>query len=268
MKSFPLTRVARVLTALGLGLPCVCSAGFNLFSRSWGDVIVATDMTEAGRELTPPTRENPVYYRGRSLGPKLGSIPGDQLPDVEKMSQFVAKVLAKQGYLGAKPGVHEPTLYLVLQWGYLEPGNDDLLWFLGYDSDKDIAAPVFPGLLGPEVWRRGFRSRTIEAILDGASTANYGIIVTAFEYQSASTAEPIIYWQTRIALPTNGKSMAEALPAMIYAAGPAIGRENDGPVLLDVDEAREGRVELGELEVRGVVEDEIPPAPDDPEASK
>lgn len=265
MRAFRFIVVARVLTALGLSLPCVSHAGFSLFSRSWGDVIVATDMTDAGRELPPPSPEKPVYYLGRSLGPRLGSIPGDRMPDVKEMNQFVAKVLAKQGYLGAREGVHEPTLYLVLQWGYLQPGSGDLLWFLGYDPDQDIAAPVFPGILGPEVWRRGFRSRTIETILDGASIPNYGIIVTAFEYRSANTSDPIIYWQTRIALPAHGKSMAEALPAMIYAAGAAIGREHDGPVLLDVDEAREGRVELGELKVRGIVEDEIPPA-EDPES--
>lgn len=247
--------VALILIALGFGLPSAMSAGFSLFSRSWGDVIVSTDMTLEGRALTPPTTAHPVYYLGKSLGCKFGSIPGDRLPEVEEMNRFVAKVLAKQGYLGASRGVHEPSLYLVVQWGYLEPRSGDLLWFLGYDANKDIGAPAFPGQLGPEVFRRGFRSRTIEAILDNASAAIYGIIVTAFEYQSASTPEPIIYWQTRIGLAANGKSMTEALPAMILAAGPTIGRENDSPVLIDVDDAREGRVELGELRAHGVVDE-------------
>jgi hypothetical protein len=106
----------------------------------------------------------------------------------------------------------------------------------------------------------------IESILDYASEPVYGIIVTAFEYQSAGTPEPIIYWQTRIGLPANGKSMAEALPAMVLAAGPTIGRENDSPVLVDVDDAREGRVELGELEVRGIEDGPVPPnSASDPE---
>lgn len=244
-----------VPAALGLGVPGLLGAGFSLFSRSWGDAIVATDMTEAGRALTPPTTAQPVYYLGRSLGCKFGSIRGDRLPEVEEMNRFVAKVLAKQGYLGATPGIHEPTLYLVVQWGYLLPGSGDLLWFLGYDATQDIAAPIYPGMLGAEVWRRGFRSRTTNAILDYASTPIYGIIVTAFEYQSANTTQPIIYWQTRIGLPANGKSMAEALPAMVLAAGAAIGREAKSPVLLDVDDARQGYVKLGELDVRGVVDE-------------
>lgn len=238
-----------------LALSSTPVAGFSLFSPTWGDVIVATDTTVEGRALTPPSHAEPVFYLGRSLGCKFGSIPGDRLPDVEEMNRFVTQVLAKQGYLGAQPGGREPTLYLVVQWGYLEPRSGDLLWFLGYDANQDIAAPAIPGMLGPEVWRRGFRSRETSTILDYAGTAIYGIIITAFEYQSASTTEPIIYWQTRIGLPANGKSMAQALPAMVLAAGSAIGREAKTPVLLDVDDAREGRVELGELEFRGVVEE-------------
>ncbi len=242
-------RTASAMMALALAWGVPAAAGFNLFSNSWGDVIVATDTTPEGRKLEPPSPSEPVYYLGRSLGAKLGSLRGDTLPDEEEMTRFVAKVLAKQGYLGATPGVHEPTLYLVVQWGYLQPSSGDLLWFLGYNPEQDIAAPSFPGMLGPEVWRRGFRSRTIEAILDGASTSNYGIIVTAFEYESADTPEPIVYWQTRIALTANGKSMAAALPAMLVAAGPDIGRAADSPVLRDANEARRGVVEMGDLEV-------------------
>lgn len=247
--------VAFTFAVLGASLPNASAARFSLFSQTWGNVIVATDTTKEGRELTPPGPGKPVYYLGQTLGTRLGSIPGDRLPDDKEMSRFVAGVLAKQGYLGANSGVHSPALYLVLQWGYLTPGSGELLWFLGYNARQDIGAPVSRGMLGPEVWRLGFRSRTTTTILDYAGTPIYGIIITAFDYASASTSKPIIYWQTRIALPANGKSMAEALPAMALAAGPAIGRQSESPVLLDVDEARQGRVELGELEFRGVVEE-------------
>ena len=240
---------------LSLSFSFASAAGFNLFAPAWGDVIVATDTTEEGRELTPPTKGNPVYYLGKSLGCKFGSLRGDRLPDVEEMNQFVAGVLAKHGYLGATRGLHEPTLFLVVQWGYLEPRSGDLLWFLGYNASQDIGAPVLPGMLGPEVWRRGFRSRAINTILEDSGSPIYGIIITAFEYESASTSKPVIFWQTRIGLPARGKSMAEALPAMVLAAGPSIGRESETPVLIDVDDERKVRVELGELESRGVVDD-------------
>ncbi len=247
--------LALVLGIFGPGLSGVWASGFNPFRNFWGDVIVSTDMAPEGHALTPPTLEKPVYYLGKSLGCRLGSVPGDRLPDARKMTQLVVKILAKQGYLGASPGVHEPTLYLLVQWGYLEPWSGELLWFLGYNVNKDIAGSRFPGLIGPEAYLRDFRSRQAQTILDDAGGAIYGIIVTAFEYKSVSTPKPIAYWQTRIGLPANGKSMDEALPTMLLAANTTIGRESESPIFRDADEVREGRVELGEFKVLGVVDD-------------
>jgi hypothetical protein len=236
-----------VLGLLGLGGPVMHGAEFVLFKSLWGDVIVATDTTAKGKELAPPTPDQPVYFKGVSLGRKLGSIPGDDEPDEKLLNRFIAGILAKQGYLGARPGVNEPSLFLVVQWGYMKPGSDDLLWFLGYNASQDIGAPVFPGMIGPEVFRTGFRSRAIDTILTDAQAPIYGIIVTAFEFKSARTPDPVVYWQTRIGLPANGKSMAAALPTMLVAAGPAIGRPSDGPVFVDADNARKGTVTFGEL---------------------
>ena len=258
--------VALLLGVLGLGLPKTRCAEFVLFKNVWGDVIVATDTTEAGKALTQPTLQQPVYYLGMSLGGKLGSIPGDQEPDKRQLTAFVTGILAKQGYVGARPGVHDPSLFLVVQWGYLKPGTEDLLWFLGYDTRQDIGAPSFPGQLGPEVWRRNFRSREIDTILQDSQEAIYGIIVTAFDYKSARTPNPVTYWQTRIGLPANGKSMAEALPTMLVAAGPVIGRPADAPVLLDADNARRGVVKLGELKFFDTPSG--PPPPDDADRVK
>jgi hypothetical protein len=247
MKSFR-SKLTLVVALFFLCFPFTSSSGFSLFSTYWGNVITVTDMTLEGRERTPPTPENPVYYRGRTLGCKLGSIGGDHPPEAKEMSDFVAKVLKQQGYLGALPGVHEPTLFMVLQWGYMRPGIDSL-WFLGYDARQDIAAPNGIGELGPEVFRRGFRSRTTQTILSYARRPIYGIIITAFDYESSDTDAPIILWQTRIALPANAKTMAQALPAMVLAAGSNIGCETDSPVLRKVEAPKAGDITFGELEV-------------------
>ena len=240
------SRTLRLSALLGLLAPAL-QAEFVLFKNTWGNVIVATDMTPAGRELTPPTPQKPVYYKGLSLGRKLGSIPGDREPDIRQLNQFVGDILAKQGYLPAPPDVTEPPLLLVLQWGYVTPGSEDLLWFLGYDARDDIAAPDHPTMLGPEVWRRGFRTPEIDTILQDSQNPIYGIIVTAFDFKTARTPEPVAFWQTRIGLPANGKSMAAALPVMVTAAGPAIGRPTDKPVFVSADVARKGEVKLGDL---------------------
>jgi len=249
-----------VLLALGLALPGARGGDFVLFKNMWGDVIVATDTTPEGRTLTPPTPGQPVYYQGMSLGRRLGSIPGDREPPAKELNRFVTDVLAKQGYLGARPGVNEPSLFLVVQWGYLTPGTGDLLWFLGYNADHDLGAAFGP-VIGPEVYQRNMRSRAIETILSDAQGAIYGIIVTAFEFKSARTANPVAYWQTRIGLPASSKTMAEALPAMLVAAGPAIGRPADKPALLDVDNARQGVVKLDDIKFLDVLS-EPPRGPD------
>lgn len=230
---------------------------FMLFRRVWGSAVVATDTTEAGEKLTLPTPQHPVFYQGRSLGRRLGSAPGDKEPSVKEVNQVVAGILAKQGYLPAKPGAQEPDLFLLLQWGYVTPftlggyscSDVDLLWFLGYNPADDIAATINPRHPGPEAWRRQMRSNLTETILEDAGTPIYAIIVTAFDPKTARTPNPVVYWQTRIGLPANGKSMAEALPVMLKAAGPAIGRPADKPVMLNVDEVRQGNVRFGEAKV-------------------
>lgn len=246
---FPRARLVLVSLAVVLGSAGTARAEFTLFRNIWGDVLVATDTTEEGKKLPAASKEEPVYYKGLSMGNKLGSgLRGDKEPTVKELNNFAASVLAKQGYLPAQPGKHEPTLLLVLQWGYMDPGTEDLLWFLGYNEKNDIAAPTQIDFLGAEVFRRGMRSRATETILQDAQHPIYGIMISAFDYKTAKTLEPVILWQTRIGLPTNGKSMQDALPVMLVAAGPAIGRPSDKPVLTDADAARAGSVNLGDLQ--------------------
>ncbi|HTK76502.1 MAG TPA: hypothetical protein VL371_14650 [Gemmataceae bacterium] len=229
-----------------LCLPRICSAEFHpIFNRVWGNVVVATDMTPEGRKLTPPTPEHPVYYLGTSLGARFDTIPGDRLPDVKQMNLLVARVLAKQGYLYASPGVHDPSLFLVLQWAYLRIAP---LWFVGYNPKYDH--PIHPF--------------EVDVMIDTAGPGSfephpcYGIIITAFDFKSARAKHPVVCWQTRITLPAIGKSMAQALPTMIIAAGPAIGHESNLPFLGDADAMPKGHVTVGDLEVVGY---EDPPAP-------
>lgn len=226
------------------------SDGFRFFSRSWGDLFINTDTTVAGQQLPEVSPDQPVVYLGQSLGNRLGSIPGDRLPEDREMMEVLESILEEQGYIGSTWGQKdpEPSLFLIFQWGYLEPGSGDLKWFLGYNAEEDIAAPVFPGSLGPEVFRRNMRSPEIESILETAKRPIYGIIVTAFEFESASTSRPIVYWQTRIGLPARGKSMASALPSMLRAAGPMIGKPTDSPFIDDIEDLLEGEAEFGELE--------------------
>src|SRR5690349_19278401 len=108
---FPRARLVFASFVAALGGTSTVRAEFRFFQNSWGSVIVATDATEEGKKLAPASKEEPVYYKGLSMGNKLGEgLHGDQEPTVKELNAVAASILEKQGYLPAKPGQHEPTL--------------------------------------------------------------------------------------------------------------------------------------------------------------
>lgn len=254
------TRVTLFLVLLApvlllLAAPEARAGRLVLIERTWGDCVVVAEMTDVGRALRVPSPEEPVYFLGRVYGCRLGSMVGDRLPDSKEMGPSVARILARQGYRAAQPGMHEPELFLALQWGgRISPRSREALWFLGYDRRDDIATPAFPGQLGPEIYRRQARSREIETILNYAEEGIYGIIISAFEYKSALTPQPVILWQTRVGLPANVEGMTDALTTMAHVAGPLIGRETTKPTLRTADDRY--TTKLGKLEVIGFENDE------------
>lgn len=235
---------AKILLGIVLLASRASGVEWVMFRNIWGNAVVNTDMTPEGRALPAVSLDAPAYYLGRSLGARLGSIPGDVEPPVAEVNAFVTKLLAKSGYLSARGSGQQPSLFIVVQWGYLKPGFDESPWFLGYDPARDIAHPATP-ILGSLL--RNMRAPDVETIVDYAGSSLYAIIVTAFEYNSARTEKPIIYWQTRIGLPAQGKSMSAALASMFIAGAPYFGKETPKPVLQDADLLREGHVKLGEL---------------------
>ncbi|WP_404425135.1 hypothetical protein [Nibricoccus sp. IMCC34717] len=237
----------RLLALLLLALPATAPA-FEWFPRVEGNVVVVTDVTEAGRKFTPPTPQAPVFFKGLSLGNKLGSIPGDREPDVKKLTAFATKLLAKQGYVGSFDDTHPASLFLVLQWGYIRDSREQL-WFLGYNPFDDIGYQPNPNMLGPEVLLRNMRNSTVETILDLADEPIYGLIITAFDYATVKTDKPIALWQTRIGFAAIGKSMQDALPKMLTVGAAQIGRASDKPIIRDADDYRKEAFEYGDLKV-------------------
>jgi hypothetical protein len=243
------------------GASIVSAAGLSFFSKPTKNVFIVTDVTEAGKKLEPPTKGKPVYCAAFSYGCDFGSIPGDKLPNPKAMLDLIVKILAEQGFQG-NDEKHPPTLVLSIQWGWLEGNLGDNLAYLGGDKLDLMWETESYAWINANVLRRGMRGGTAARVMEISEEDLYAITICAFDYHSVmETEKSVLLWQTRIAVPTTGFSMAEALPRIVALAAPNIGRETKLPVITKAP--LDGSIEYGELTVVGVEgeEDAPPPAP-------
>lgn len=244
--------------ALALSSAALSAASpFTLFSRPSRDVFIVTDVTPDGRKVEPPTRQQPVYCEAMSFGCDFGSMPGDKLPDSAELLKVIVKILADQGYQGNND-THPPTLLLTFQWGYRKGGIGNNLAYLGGEKLDLMWETENNSWINSNVLLRNMRSSASQKVMDVAAEDIYAVTICGFDYASTRSGKPVLLWQTRVAIPTTGVSMANALPRILAVAGPAIGRETKTTVIAKADDTREGRVDLGELEV---IEEDAPVTP-------
>lgn len=121
------------------------------------DFHVITEMTDAGRKLTPPTSRQPVYYveqagRFTQLG---NNTPGNEhAPSVTELTHAMQRALASDKYLPAQPGGPLPALAVVFNYGSFARFSTDFYDFqqmltmdqLSQSSDPNAgpAAPFMP----------------------------------------------------------------------------------------------------------------------------
>jgi hypothetical protein len=263
-----LRRIVVMLAAL-LTVAGVARADFLswLFNHDL-EVIVDTDILPAGAQLPPASREHPVYYVGVSLGYQDlgGYIAGDKLPKPETMYAWIAKALAKQGYLPAN-SEHPPTQLVVFSWGSLYTskftGNPDfppvqmnrgaMLRFIGGQKlgliAKSPAEAQFE--LGPDL--RHLRPDA-ERFVTAASDDLYMAALLGYDFQSAAQKQRRLLWRTRIACPARGFVMADTLPTMISIATPMIARETKVPEWIRASDHYQPSITIGDPKVEKYLE--------------
>ena len=84
------------------------------------DFNVMTEMTPAGRKLTPPTPDHPVYYvqqAGKYI--QTGSAPAgnEHAPPLADLEQAMKRSLATGGYLLGEPPAQQPALLIIFNYG-------------------------------------------------------------------------------------------------------------------------------------------------------
>ena len=247
-----------------LALYCCASAAHADDSsgkiRPLDDTTVAvTDLTEAGRELPPPSPQHPVYYVGINAGFRVYAasvIAGDPPPESKTMLRIIAKVLSEQGFRPAD-SQHPATQIIVCSWGVIGSGGRNILGlgsgiqFLGGNKLNFVNETSITGT-GPslmEAMTRNFRSPAADTIVEMSHDTLYAVLLRAYDLQAAKTGKNIQLWETRIACSAPGNSLAEALPRIVVSGQHMIGRETTKPVVENAARTRQAWVEIGETTV-------------------
>lgn len=244
----PLLRRGLALAVVALAGVSPLSAGFLGFGTPKDtDVNVVVDMTEAGRKITPPTKESPAFYYPVLAGYReSGSlVAGEKSPPPTPVAKLLAKALAAQHYYVVGTKSPPPSLILVFHWGYMNPQIDNigdnenpqqLFW-----NQREMLALVAGNTIG----NVGPFGPQREDILQAARDDRYFVIVSAYDFEAAKTKKKVLLWQAKMSTPSNRVSLAEVIPGMIAAGGPRFGRETKLPESVTAPLAKEGTVEIG-----------------------
>lgn len=237
-----------VALALLLGPISSANAGFLGFGAPKDtDVNVVVDMTEAGRAVSPPTKEKPAFYYPVLAGYReAGSlVAGEKSPPPAPVAKLLAKALATQNYYVVGAQTPAPTLLLVFHWGYMNPQIDDLgdaenpqqqFW-----NQREMLALV----AGNTLKNIGVFDFKRDDVLQAARDERYFVLISAYDFAAAKEKKKKLLWQAKLSTPSNGVSLAEVLPGMISAGGPHFGRETKLPAMVNAPIAKEGKVEIG-----------------------
>ncbi len=199
-------------------------------------VILAVDMTPAGKKLTPPTPDKPVYYLPISNGyVALGRI----LPFYEKepagandIARALVGSLAKQGYLPAT-NQSPPSIVLAFRWGTIAPqrirkevANADMIhaYTLG-DGDVNQYTSVGKELLELKAY--------------------HFLIITALDLEAYKQHKEVVLWRAHASTLVWGSYLNQVVGTLITAIAPVAGRETK-PGISSTTMIPLGRVIVGE----------------------
>ncbi len=104
-----------------------------------------------------------------------------------------------------------------------------------------------------------FRNRNdqLMQLVEDAFDSCYFVTATAYDYAAMAQGRRVILWRTKMTVNATGISMKESLPSLILTAGPYLGRDMTEAVTVTRRISRDGKVEIGPLQV---VPEGAPPA--------
>jgi hypothetical protein len=111
--------------------------------------------------------------------------------------------------------------------------------------------------LADPVKRFRARSTKNDFLVSQATSNCYYLIASAYDFLSLSTPQRQLLWRTRMTVSADGVSQLEAIPMMISAAAPFLGRDMPEAEIIRKPSVQKGRVEVG----TPTLADPAPPKP-------
>ena len=215
-----------LLLAAGWWLPIAGSATPR-------EVIVYSGLTDAGRKLTPPTRDRPARCRVGSGGyHEWGGIRAGETPaKLEFVDPLVRAALRVNGFEGLHVG-ETADVVVVFQWGCMRPNPVGL----GIARSERVANQAeLLDLVGGGVLSDGRNGHMRSALIEASLEERYFLIVSAFEPSSYARNTKTLLWRTQCSVPLAGISQAQAFPVLAGAGAVYFGRDTPLPVFIAVD---------------------------------
>ena len=264
---------------------------FSLLPKSFQshppvDQTVLTEMTDEGRKLPLPSRDQPAYY---FLQPGDYRIEGEETgnerpPPPGLLAANLQRALAMNNYRPAAPG-HPPSLLIIFHWGahnnlgedFPDIGHRNLLSraaLIGgkkfaedlkqalaqQDRDDEIAADLsqeFQGMLAGFGAMKRFTNRdgkTMQLVEESKAECYY-VIASAYDYAAVTQGKRVLLWRSKMTVDSAGVNMADTLPGLIQNAARYFGRDMPEPATISRPINREEQIRLGPMEVQEYLPD-------------
>jgi hypothetical protein len=211
-------------------------------------VIVVGDVTEAGRQLSSPSTQRPVYYFPLVVGYKeMGtSIAGEKVPEKNVVLHTLAKELAKQHYFVMNEQ-HPPDQLLVFWWGSMNPeikdfGSNDPTEQVFFNEREMLALVGAYKTFGLAPWQS-------DDLRTAARDDRYFIILMAYDFAAARGRQKKLLWMAKMSTDSVGSYLPDVIPALVASGGPAFGRDTP-PSFVDSEQALKGKVILAPMEMK------------------
>ena len=206
------------------------------------DMTVVAEQTNAGKNLTRPTPEQPAYYVAYDGGYIEAGDPiaGEKPPTPAAISHALHSALASQGYVPATPQA-AASLVLTYHWGMIRRDtfpqrnlrniDPNLKARLMLSAPAQSVRKIEEYLMDRKISvvarlpNFGFLGAPLQNALDRARDDHYFVVVSAYDYAAFARGEKAPLWRIKLRARETSGSMDEVLPALLGASGPYFGRD-------------------------------------------